>query len=159
MEKKLKIRGLTLKDLPAIVEIDRKVLGKPRPAYWKRKIEVSEFRPPLASLVAEIDGKVIGFVLGDVSGWEFGVPDNTGVIETVGIDPAYQRRGIARRLAEELIKSFKLNGVQKINTLVEWDDWDLLQFFHSLGFKRGKRVNLELDILLDDCAGGFKNTG
>jgi len=149
MEKKLKIRGLTLKDLPAIVEIDRKVFGKSRPEYWKRKIEVSEFRPPLASLVAEVEGKVIGFVLGDVSGWEFGVPDNTGMIETIGIDPAYQRRGIARRLAEELIKSFKLNGVQKINTLVEWDDWDLLQFFHSLGFKKGNRVNLELDILLD----------
>ncbi|MBW1659532.1 MAG: GNAT family N-acetyltransferase [Deltaproteobacteria bacterium] len=146
MDKKVKIRSLTLKDLPAIIEIDRKVLGKPRPEYWKRKIEVSEFRPPLASLVAELDGKVIGFILGDVSGWEFGVPDNTGMIETVGVDPAYQRRGIARLLTEELIKSFKLNGVQKINTLVEWDDWDLLQFFHTMGFRRGQRINLELDL-------------
>ncbi len=146
MEKKVKIRGLTSKDLPAIIEIDRKVLGKPRPEYWKRKIEVSEFRPPLASLVAELDGKVIGFILGDVSGWEFGVPDNTGMIETVGVDPAYQRQGIARLLTEELIKSFKLNGVQKINTLIEWDDWDLLQFFHKMGFRRGQRINLELDL-------------
>jgi len=146
MDKKVKIRSLTLKDLPAIIEIDRKVLGKPRPEYWKRKIEVSEFRPPLASLVAELDGKVIGFILGDVSGWEFGVPDNTGMIETVGVDPAYQRRGIARLLTEELIRSFRLNGVQKINTLVEWDDWDLLQFFHTMGFRRGQRINLELDL-------------
>lgn len=146
MKKKVKIRGLTLKDLPAIIEIDRKVLGKPRPEYWKRKIEVSEFRPPLASLVAEFDGKVIGFILGDVSGWEFGVPDNTGMIETVGIDPAYQRQGIARLLTEELIRSFKLNGVQKINTLIEWDDWDLLQFFYKMGFRRGQRINLELDL-------------
>ncbi|RTZ93667.1 MAG: GNAT family N-acetyltransferase [Deltaproteobacteria bacterium] len=146
MKKKVKIRGLTLKDLPAIIEIDRKVLGKPRPEYWKRKIEVSEFRPPLASLVAEFDGKVIGFILGDVSGWEFGVPDNTGMIETVGIDPAYQRQGIARLLTEELIRSFRLNGVQKINTLIEWDDWDLLQFFYKMGFRRGQRINLELDL-------------
>ena len=146
MEKKVKIRGLTSKDLPAIIEIDRKVLGKPRPEYWKRKIEVSEFRPPLASLVAELDGKVIGFILGDVSGWEFGVPDNTGMIETVGVDPAYQRKGIARLLTRELIRSFRLNGVQKINTLVEWDDWDLLQFFHAMGFKRGQRINLELNL-------------
>ena len=146
MDKKVKIRSLTLKDLPAIIEIDRKVLGKPRPEYWKQKIEVSEFRPPLASLVAELDGKVIGFILGDVSGWEFGVPDNTGMIETVGVDPAYQRRGIARLLTEELIRSFRLNGVQKINTLVEWDDWDLLQFFHTMGFRRGQRINLELDL-------------
>ncbi len=146
MEERLKIRALTLKDLPAIIEIDKKVLGKSRPDYWKRKIEVSEFRPPLASLVAEIEGKVIGFILGDVSGWEFGVPDNIGMIETVGVDPKYQRRGIARLLAEELIRSFRLNGVQKISTLVEWDDWDLLQFFHALGFERGQRINLELDL-------------
>lgn len=146
MKKKVKIRALTIKDLPAIIEIDQKVLGKPRPEYWKRKIEVSEFRPPLASLVAEIDGKVVGFILGDVSGWEFGVPDNTGMIETVGVDPAFQRQGIARLLSEELIRSFKLNGVQKINTLVEWNDWDLLQFFYAMGFERGRRINLELDL-------------
>ena len=146
MDQKIKIRALKAEDLPAIIEIDEKVLGKPRPDYWKRKIEVSEFRPPLASLVAEKDGRVIGFILGDVSGWEFGVPDNTGMIETVGVDPAFQRRGIARLLAEELIRSFRLNGVQKISTLVEWDDWDLLQFFHALGFERGRRVNLELDL-------------
>lgn len=146
MKKKVKIRGLTIKDLPSIIEIDRKVLGEPRPEYWKRKIEVSEFRPPLASLVAEIDGKVIGFILGDVSGWEFGVPDNTGMIETVGVDPAFQRQGIARLLSEELIRSFKLNGVRKINTLVEWNDWDLLQFFYAMGFERGRRVNLEMDL-------------
>ncbi len=145
-EKKVKIRSLTSKDLPAIIEIDRKVLGLNRPEYWKRKIELSEFRPPLASLVAEIDGKVIGFILGDVSGWEFGVPDNTGVIETVGVHPEFQRKGIARLLAEELIRSFRLNGVQTINTLVKWNDWDLLQFFHALGFKRGHRINLELDL-------------
>jgi ribosomal protein S18 acetylase RimI-like enzyme len=146
MEHKIKIRTLTREDLPAIIEIDEKVLGKSRPEYWKRKIEVSEFRPPLASLVAEVDGRVIGFILGDVSGWEFGVPDNTGMIETVGVDPAYQRQGIARLLAEELIRSFRLNGVQKISTLVEWDDWDLLQFFHALGFERGRRINLEMDL-------------
>ena len=146
MGKKVKIRMLKREDLPAIIEIDKKVLGKPRPEYWRRKIEVSEFRPPLASLVAELEGKVIGFILGDVSGWEFGVPDDTGVIETVGVDPTFQRQGIARLLAEELIRSFKLNGVKKISTLVEWDDWDLLQFFHALGFKRGKRINLEMNL-------------
>ncbi len=146
MKHKIKIRTLIREDLPAIIEIDEKVLGESRPDYWKRKIEVSEFRPPLASLVAEVDGRVIGFILGDVSGWEFGVPDNTGMIETVGVDPAYQRQGIARLLAKELIRSFRLNGVQIISTLVEWDDWDLLQFFHALGFERGRRVNLELDL-------------
>ena len=35
----LSIRPLTIGDLDAIVEIDRKVLGKARRDYWKKKIE------------------------------------------------------------------------------------------------------------------------
>ena len=38
---KLNIRPLTIGDLDAIVEIDRKVLGKARRDYWRKKIEVS----------------------------------------------------------------------------------------------------------------------
>ena len=74
----VKIRALDYGDLDAIVEIDRLVLGKERPEYWNMKIELSENRSPMASLVAELDGKVVGFILGDASGWEYGVPDTVG---------------------------------------------------------------------------------
>ncbi len=77
-------------DLDAIVEIDRKVLGKEREEYWRSKIERLNSSGPLPCLVAEIDGKVIGVVMGEVSGWEFGVPDTIGWISTIGVDPAYQ---------------------------------------------------------------------
>jgi hypothetical protein len=36
----LNIRTLTIGDLDAIVEIDRKVLGKVRQDFWKKKIEL-----------------------------------------------------------------------------------------------------------------------
>jgi len=29
---------------------------------------------------------------------------------------------------------------------VNWKDWDLLQFFDRMGFKRGDMINLELKI-------------
>ncbi len=45
---------------------------------------------------------------------------------------------------EELIKNFREAGVKNIYTLVNWDDWDLLQFFHRMGFTRGDMINLEL---------------
>jgi N-acetylglutamate synthase-like GNAT family acetyltransferase len=97
-------------------------------------------------LVAEVEGKVAGFILGDVSGWEFGVPDTIGWIDTIGIDPVYQKKGLATTLAHELIKNLKAIGVRTIYTLVSWDDWDLLQFFHAMGFTRGDMINLELKI-------------
>jgi ribosomal protein S18 acetylase RimI-like enzyme len=152
MEEKLlhqmSIRPLTLRDLDAIIEIDRKVLGKPREDFWKKRMEqISVTQYPHSCLGAELEGKVIGFILGEVSGWEFGVPDTIGWINTIGVDPAYQHLGVAKRLGEEYIKNVKSIGVSLVYTLVNWNDWDLLKFFRAMGFARGgDMINLELKI-------------
>lgn len=144
---KLSVRQLIKEDLDFIVEIDTKVLGEVRRDYWLTKIvKQAETRPPDASLVAEIDGKVVGFILGEVSGWEFKVPNNIGWIDTIGIDPDYQNRGIAKVLANALITNLRQYGVNTIYTLVNWNDWDLLQFFHAMGFSRGDMINLVLKV-------------
>jgi len=142
----LKIRTLKEEDLGAIVRIDEKVMGENRKNYWERKLELMNNRSSQISLVAEVEGNVVGFILGDVSGWEFGVPETIGWIDTIGVDPAYQKKGLARALAHELIKNLKVLGVKTIYTLVSWNDWDLLQFFHAMGFTRGDMINLELKI-------------
>jgi ribosomal protein S18 acetylase RimI-like enzyme len=144
---RLQIRPLTIGDLDAIIEIDRKILGKARRDYWKKKIELPNTQYPLSGLVAEFEGEVIGFIVGEVSGWEFGVPDTIGWISTIGVDPAYQHRGVARKLSQEFIKNLKAIGVSVVYTLVNWNDWDLLKFFHAMGFTRGgDMINLELKI-------------
>ena len=141
------LRTLTLEDLDAIVEIDRKVLGKPRHDYWKNKIELPNPRYPLSCLVAEYEGKVIGFIVGEVSGWEFGIPDTIGWVSTIGVDPAYQHQGVARKLSQEFITNLKAIGVSVVYTLVNWNDWDLLKFFRAMGFTRGgDMINLELKL-------------
>jgi len=144
---RVSLRPLTLGDLDAIVEIDRKVLGKPRRDYWKKKIELPNPRYPLSCLVAEYEGKVVGFIVGEVSGWEFGIPDTIGWISTIGVDPAHQHHGVARRLSQEFVKNLKAIGVTVVYTLVNWNDWDLLKFFHAMGFTRGgDMINLELKL-------------
>ncbi len=144
---KLSVRQLTKDDLDSIVEIDTKVLGETRRDYWVTKIvKQAETRPPDASLVSEIDDKVVGFILGEVSGWEFKVPNNIGWIDTIGIDPDYQNRGIAKILANALVANLKKYSVDTIYTLVNWNDWDLLQFFHAMGFSRGDMINLVLKV-------------
>jgi ribosomal protein S18 acetylase RimI-like enzyme len=144
---KLTVRQLRTGDLDYIVDIDTKVLGETRRDYWVTKIvKEAVTRPPDASLVSEIDGKVVGFILGEVSGWEFKVPNNIGWIDTIGIDPDYQNRGIAKVLANALITNLKNYKVDTIYTLVNWNDWDLLQFFHAMGFSRGDMINLVLNV-------------
>jgi GNAT superfamily N-acetyltransferase len=144
------------------VNIDKKVLGKERRAFWKRKIAYADIYPRPA-LVAEVQGKVVGFIMGYVSGWEFGVPDTVGWIDTLGVDPAYQRRGIGRALFNALIENFrhsgrektpeareiektKIEGVNVVYTLANWNDWDLVQFYHAMGFEKGEMFNLKLQI-------------
>jgi GNAT superfamily N-acetyltransferase len=162
MAQKVKIRVLCETDLDAVVRIDNKVLGKERRKFWKRKIAYTDIYPRPA-LVAEIDGKVVGFILGYVSGWEFGVPDSVGWIDTLGVDPVYQRQGIGSLLFNALIEVFKCSGKEKkpetieakktkiegvdvVNTLVSWERLDLLQFYHAMGFKKGEMLNLKLKI-------------
>lgn len=142
----VEIRVMDYRDLDAIVEIDVKVLGKSRPEYWQMKIELSKSRSPMASLVAEAEGKVVGFILGDASGWEYGIPDTVGWIDTIGVHPDYQKRGIARALLMEMVNNLKKVGVDTIYTFVNWRDWGLLQFFDATGFRRGDMINLELKI-------------
>jgi ribosomal protein S18 acetylase RimI-like enzyme len=140
------IRTMTTNDLERIVHIDTKVLGQSRPEYWEMKVELVEKRSPMGSLVAELDGEVVGFIIGDASGWEYGVPEHIGWIDTIGVDPAHQGKGIARMLFTEMIDSLKKVGVDTIYTFVNWRDWSLLRFFNAMGFEKGDMINLELKL-------------
>ncbi len=140
------IRTMVPSDLDRIVEIDIKVLGKPRPEYWEMKFELGEKRSQVSSLVAELDGKVIGFIIGGASRWEYGVPENIGWIDTIGVDPDYQRKGIAKILFTEMTNNLKKVGVDTMYTFVTRRDWKLLKFFNSIGFQKGDMINLEFDI-------------
>lgn len=136
------IRAMRQKDLPAIVAIDRKVLGKERKDYWAQKLEHSQRNSPITPLVAEVDGKVAGFIIGMASWWEYGVPDNIGWVDTIGVDPSFQRKGIARALMEELETNFGKIGVDTVYTMVDWRDGGLLRFFDTMGFEKGDLLNL-----------------
>lgn len=142
--KRVSLKSLTSSHLEGIVEIDHRILGKRRQSFWKKKISTAQSNVPPTGVVAELDNEVIGFILGEVSGWEFGVPASVGWIDTMGVDPQYQRKGVAKALMGELIKNFRKAGVKNIYTLVNWSDWDLLQFFRRMGFTRGDMINLEL---------------
>jgi ribosomal protein S18 acetylase RimI-like enzyme len=142
----LVIREITPSDLDRVVEIDIKILGKPRPEYWEMKLDLVEKRSQISFLIAEMDGKVIGFIFGGASRWEYGVPENIGWIDTIGVDPDYQRKGIAHILFREMTQNLKKAGVETIITFVKRRDPILLSFFNSLGFKKGDMINLELDI-------------
>ena len=94
MKKEISVRNLEKRDLSAIVSLEERQTAIARPAYWEKRIEISEaIRPHWASLVAEIDNRVVGFVLGRSGEFELGLPGTIAWIEIIGVDPAHRRPG------------------------------------------------------------------
>lgn len=143
----LVVRPLKSKDFDGVVELDSKLLGgENRHDYWEKKFAVFRMRHPNLSLVALVDDRVIGCVMGNISGWEFGVSAGIGWLELIGVDQEYRRGGIARTLIDELLKQFKKLNVKRVYTMFDTNDAGSRDFFHSAGFKVGKMVQLEIDL-------------
>jgi len=148
MSTNAEIRTLQREDFDAVVEIDEKVFDKARPDYYEAKFaKVLDAKDHLVtSLVAVADGRVVGFVMGELYVGEYGIPATTATLDTIGIHPDYQRKGVSRQLTEEFVSHLRKAGVEKINTLVDWNDWQLIRFFSASGFEPAKTINLELNI-------------
>jgi len=141
------IRPLKKEDLNAIVEIDYAITCRQRKAYYERKFEEIFMPGKLScSLVAEVEGRVIGFLIGQVYEGEFGIPEDSGYIDTLGIAPQYHKLGIGSRLMEQFISNMKAVSIKRIYTMVDFSDLRLVKFFGSQGFRPSKRISLELEL-------------
>lgn len=143
-KKPLYLRALRNDDLQSVVEIDEMIRGASRPNYWKGKFASAEIMPPWASLVAEMDDRVVGFIFGWSGNSEFGVPGEVGWIDIIGVHPAYRRRGVGQALVNEFTRLAKdLRKVEKVFTFVDPDETETAGFFSQIGFRRGRLVHME----------------
>ncbi|HEY0083371.1 MAG TPA: hypothetical protein VGB61_11310 [Pyrinomonadaceae bacterium] len=78
-------------------------------------------------------------------GREFGAR-LAGWLEVIGVEPDYQQRGRSGALLDALFDSFRRTGVSVVNTIVNWNDGDLIDYFRANGFDRGHYVNLVRDL-------------
>ena len=92
--------------------------------------------------MAEVEGTVVGFLLGDIRGWDFGVP-LSGWLEILGVDPYWQGKGIGKKLTQAFLEYCKGNGIESVQTMVNWNEGDLIDYFRALGFKRSEYLNLQ----------------
>ena len=144
-QEKFEIRVMREEDVQAIINIDAKVTGTTRGEYYERKVSLMlDNKGSIAtSLVADNDGLVIGFIMGNIYTGEFGIPQTTASLDTIGIDPDYAKQGIGAKLLEEFIRHVQAAGVSDIQTLVDWDNIQLMKFFNKSGFVPSKTLNLE----------------
>ncbi|MEE8109438.1 MAG: GNAT family N-acetyltransferase [bacterium] len=140
------IRPLEELDIGSLAKIDEKVTGTYRPEEWERRAIYYIRRDPETSQVAEVDGAVVGFMLGEVRSGEFGLEEPTGWVEVMGIDPEYQGQSIGRRLAEAMFERFKAFGAKSVRTLVSAESEEIIRFFQALGFAPSPIQPLEKEL-------------
>jgi ribosomal protein S18 acetylase RimI-like enzyme len=147
MKKEIYVRNLERRDLPSIVAMEERITGVARPQYWEQRIELSEaIRPHWTSLVAEFENRFVGFMFGRAGELEFGLPGTIAWVETIGVDPAFRGRGIARELIEEFISSAEDHGIKTIFTLVSSGQTDMQDFFSRQGFAQGKMLHYQKEL-------------
>jgi ribosomal protein S18 acetylase RimI-like enzyme len=143
---RINIRLMQADDHDAVLAIDQKVLKQSRDAYYQLKFEklfgTNDYLP--TSLVAEDEnGTVVGFVMGELYMGEFGLFHEEARLDTIGVDPDCQHMGIGERLINEFMDHLRQIGVQKVHTLVAWNDPKLIQFFSANRFSPSSTINLE----------------
>ena len=146
-ESTIKFRLMNTDDFDAVVRIDEKVFKVSRPEYYELKFErlfrSNEYLP--TSLVAETeDGTVVGFVMGELYMGEYGISQEGATLDTIGVDPNCQHKGIGGQVINEFMDHLRDLNVQKVNILVDRNDSKLMHFFSANQFTPSKTIiNLE----------------
>jgi ribosomal protein S18 acetylase RimI-like enzyme len=142
----INVRMMRETDIQSVAEIHNQVLSTRLRNYWTTRAGSANVHSAIPPFVAEIDQRIIGFVMGEASGGEYGLPCTVGWIDSIGVVPEFQRQNVARMLVEELVAYMRKVGVTKVYTLVKQNDGEMLPFFEKLGFKTGDLINLELKV-------------
>ncbi len=140
----LTVRTLRAGDVARLVRMDEQITGRNRRAWFEGKIrralEDSDLK---ISLGAEVDGCLVGAVLGSLQYGEFGVPEGVAVLDTILVDPGMRGRGIATEIFGQLVKNLQALGIERMRTEVSWDEHELSAFLGRQGFAPAPRLVLE----------------
>jgi len=147
--KEIKIRPMERGDIDALLAVYSKIREEKIPGIKRSRLsyrgamtfdEVASTNPggPLdLSCVAEIDGKVVGFIWGRLA--FAGIPvDEVGIIHVLIVDPEYQKQGIATKLVDALAERCHARGVETVRAVIDERHWELQNYFQGLGFHRSE---------------------
>ena len=139
------IRKLKEDDVEDISDIHAAITQAAVKNDFKKTIEEHASKEEGASFVAELQGKVVGYMISYILAGGFGIGQSAW-IALLGVNPKYMGQGIGDKLAREILKYYKDLGIKNIFTSVRWDSADLLSFFKTLGFDRSDFINLRKDL-------------
>jgi ribosomal protein S18 acetylase RimI-like enzyme len=158
----VEIRQMELKDLPAVFRLGQRLFTAEKLPTLYRSWDEHEILELFSSdeetcLVAETEGKIIGFALGCMmekprSAWRY------GWLEWLAVSPRFKRRGIAARLLNQLTQRFIEREARIMLVDTDEDNADALSFFRRTGFGQElKHVYLSRNLDDHPKSGSRKN--
>jgi N-acetylglutamate synthase len=129
MSGKIDTRAFSINDYDAAVELWRRVEGL-EIAEGDDRESVGQFlaRNPGLSRVATDGSAVVGVVL-------CGHDGRRGHIYHLAVDPAYQRRGLGKRLLDESLEDLRRIGVKRVIIMVADDNPGGREFWKRSGYE------------------------
>lgn len=132
------IRKAKKEDIPIVMYINKVSLPENYPEWF---FEEHLERWGEAFYVAEVGGKVVGYVMSRV---EFGAPYvvegsivKKGHIVSIAVLEGYRRRGIGRRLMENALRSLKeVYECKEVYLEVRVSNLPAIRLYEKLGFKK-----------------------
>jgi ribosomal protein S18 acetylase RimI-like enzyme len=122
----LNIRGIEKPDFDYLVSVLDRWWGGPagQRAHPYFFYELGEY-----ALIAEDDGRVVGFLLGLITPRK-----DSGYVHLVGIDPDFRRRGVGQRLYERFEERCRSEGVPRLKAIAAVGNDASVAFHEALGF-------------------------
>jgi ribosomal protein S18 acetylase RimI-like enzyme len=141
---KTTIRQMEIDDISAVYHLGEKLFtSEELPILYRTwdPYEVTDYfsSDPDYCLVAEVDDKVVGFILANTIEKEATAWKRYGYLSWIGVDEAFQRTGLGLRLYRELEERFQKEGVRMIIADTETENEEAIAFFKTIGFSPARR--------------------
>ncbi|MDD5333045.1 MAG: GNAT family N-acetyltransferase [Rhodoferax sp.] len=135
------VQSMKPQDLQEIARIDRALTGRDRTDYMQAKLaEALNDSALRVSMTARLDGTIVGYLMARADLGDFGRTEPAAVIDTIGVDPEYEHRGVGRALLSQLFANLGALRVERVETLTAPRDQALLGFLFDAGFQPSQRL-------------------
>ncbi len=141
---RVEVQLLTTADESAVARIDRHLTGYDRTEYLDTALrEALEASAVRVSLSARVEGVIAGYAMARTDLGDYGRTEPVAVLDTIGVDPAFARRGVGAALLSQLLVNLAALRVERVETVVARENFDLLSFLYRAGFGPSQRLAFE----------------